>query len=52
MPEERKVNKECKWKPMLRRPLGRPKNRWVAPKEEEEEEEEDKEEEENYHYLL
>jgi hypothetical protein len=28
MPEERMVKKVCKWKPMLRRPLGRPKNRW------------------------
>jgi hypothetical protein len=28
MPEERMVNKVYKWKPMLRRPLGRPKNRW------------------------
>jgi hypothetical protein len=28
MPEERTVKKVYKWKPMLRRPLGRPKNRW------------------------
>jgi hypothetical protein len=28
MPEERMVKKVFKWKPMLRRPLGRPKNRW------------------------
>jgi len=29
MPEERIVKKKvCKWKPMLTRPLGRPKNRW------------------------
>jgi hypothetical protein len=29
MPEERMVKKKiCKWKLMLRRPLGRPKNRW------------------------
>jgi hypothetical protein len=28
MPEERMANKVYKWKPMLRRPLGRPKNRW------------------------
>jgi hypothetical protein len=28
MPEERMVKKIYKWKPMLRRPLGRPKNRW------------------------
>jgi hypothetical protein len=28
MPEERMVKKVCKWKPMLRRPLRRPKNRW------------------------
>jgi hypothetical protein len=28
MPEERMVNKVHKWKPMLTRPLGRPKNRW------------------------
>jgi hypothetical protein len=28
MPEESMVNKACKSKPMLRRPLGRPKNRW------------------------
>jgi hypothetical protein len=28
MPEERMVQKLYKWKPMLRRPLGRPKNRW------------------------
>jgi hypothetical protein len=28
MPEERMVEKVNKWKPMLRRPLGRPKNRW------------------------
>jgi hypothetical protein len=28
MPEERMVKKVYKWKPMLRRPLGRPKNRW------------------------
>jgi hypothetical protein len=27
-PEERMVKKVYKWKPMLRRPLGRPKNRW------------------------
>jgi hypothetical protein len=25
---ERMVTKVYKWKPMLRRPLGRPKNRW------------------------
>jgi hypothetical protein len=28
MPEERMVKKIYKWKPMLTRPLGRPKNRW------------------------
>jgi hypothetical protein len=28
MPEERMVRNVYKWKPMLRRPLGRPKNRW------------------------
>jgi hypothetical protein len=28
MPEERMVKKVYKWEPMLRRPLGRPKNRW------------------------
>ena len=28
MPEERTVKKVYKWKPMLTRPLGRPKNRW------------------------
>jgi hypothetical protein len=28
MPEEKMVKKVYKWKPMLRRPLGRPKNRW------------------------
>jgi hypothetical protein len=28
MPEERMVKKVHKWKSMLRRPLGRPKNRW------------------------
>jgi hypothetical protein len=28
MPEERMVKKVYKWKPMLRRPLGRPKKRW------------------------
>jgi hypothetical protein len=28
IPEERMLKKVCKWKPMLRRPLGRPKNRW------------------------
>jgi hypothetical protein len=28
MPEERIVKKVDKWKPMLRRPLERPKNRW------------------------
>jgi len=28
MPEERIVKKVYKWKPMLTRPLGRPKNRW------------------------
>jgi hypothetical protein len=28
MPEERTVKKVYKWKPMLRRPLGRQKNRW------------------------
>ena len=28
MPEERMVKKVYKWKPMLPRPLGRPKNRW------------------------
>jgi hypothetical protein len=28
MPEERTIRKVYKWKPMLRRPLGRPKNRW------------------------
>jgi hypothetical protein len=28
MPDERMVKKAYKWKPMLRRPLGRPKNRW------------------------
>jgi hypothetical protein len=28
IPEERMVKKVYKWKPMLTRPLGRPKNRW------------------------
>jgi hypothetical protein len=28
MPEERMVKKVYKWRPMLRRSLGRPKNRW------------------------
>jgi hypothetical protein len=28
MAEERMVKKVYKWKPMLRRPLSRPKNRW------------------------
>jgi len=28
MSEERMVKKVYKWKPMLTRPLGRPKNRW------------------------
>jgi hypothetical protein len=28
MPEERTVKKVNRWKPMLRSPLGRPKNRW------------------------
>jgi len=28
MPEERMVKRIYKWKPMLTRPLGRPKNRW------------------------
>ena len=28
MPEDRIVEKVYKWKPMLRRPQGRPKNRW------------------------
>ena len=28
MQEERMVKKVYKWKPMLRRPLERPKNRW------------------------
>jgi hypothetical protein len=28
MPEERIVKRVYKWKPMLTRPLGRPKNRW------------------------
>jgi hypothetical protein len=28
MPKERMVKKVYKWKPMLRRPLGRSKNRW------------------------
>ena len=28
MPEERMVKRAYKWKPMLTRPLGRPKNRW------------------------
>jgi hypothetical protein len=28
MPGERMVKKVYKWKPKLRRPLGRPKNRW------------------------
>jgi preprotein translocase subunit Sec63 len=28
MPEERMVKKVDKWKTMLKRPLGRPKNRW------------------------
>jgi hypothetical protein len=28
MPEERMVEKVYKWKPMLRRPLRRPKNIW------------------------
>jgi hypothetical protein len=28
MLEERMAKKVYKWKPMLKRPLGRPKNRW------------------------
>ena len=28
MPEDRMVKKVYKWKPILTRPLGRPKNRW------------------------
>jgi hypothetical protein len=28
MPEERMVKRVYRWKPMLTRPLGRPKNRW------------------------
>jgi hypothetical protein len=28
MPEDRMVKKVYKWKPILRRTLGRPKNRW------------------------
>jgi hypothetical protein len=28
MPEERMLKRVYRWKPMLRRPLGRPKNRW------------------------
>jgi hypothetical protein len=28
MSEERMVKKVYKWKPILTRPLGRPKNRW------------------------
>jgi len=28
MPEEGMVKRVYKWKPMLTRPLGRPKNRW------------------------
>ena len=28
MPEERMVKRVYTWKPMLTRPLGRPKNRW------------------------
>jgi hypothetical protein len=28
MTEERMVKRVYKWKPMLTRPLGRPKNRW------------------------
>jgi hypothetical protein len=28
MPEERMVKRVYKWKPMLTRPLGRPRNRW------------------------
>jgi hypothetical protein len=28
MPEERMVKRVYKWKPMLTRPLGRPKKRW------------------------
>ena len=28
MPDERMVKKVCKWKPILTRPLRRPKNRW------------------------
>jgi hypothetical protein len=28
MAEETMVKKVYKWKPILRRPLGRPKNRW------------------------
>jgi len=28
MPEKRMVKRVYKWKPMLTRPLGRPKNRW------------------------
>jgi hypothetical protein len=32
MPEERLVRKVYKWKPMLTRPLGRPKNRWEEDK--------------------
>jgi hypothetical protein len=28
MAEDRTVQKVCKWKPVLKRPLWRPKNRW------------------------
>jgi len=28
IPEDRMVKRVCKWKPILTRPLGRPKNRW------------------------
>jgi hypothetical protein len=28
MPDERMVKRVCTWKPILTRPLGRPKNRW------------------------
>jgi hypothetical protein len=28
LPEDRMFKRICKWKPMLTRPIGRPKNRW------------------------
>jgi hypothetical protein len=37
MSEDRMVKKVCKWKPMLTRPLGRPKYRWEDDKKQHEE---------------